>query len=366
MKLPHGWKQYEGVISCPECWKQRFVLKSVALPVASPLNGSWQELNAVLKTMWQQTTSACNWIMTECYARDVRRIDQEKMPPMPRVYFYPELRKLFPALPSNSVSAIDQRMQRKYKGLRYEVNWVSRMTLPTMRYPQPFPVTSGSWKLTHNAQKQIVVSVRIGDQRWDLRLKSGRRYARQNEAALDMIDPGELNIHQNKDGSLMVRMAGWFEKRPPRADAIGTLRISTRKNHLIEAKDSASERTWVKNCDHAARWVAEHKERLRRLTQDRFTWRGMSSADLDKRRHDYDVKYRNRMNTLVLEVASHFASLAECRRIGKVLYDDSERWLEQFPYYELENRLRAVLSERGILFEKIQPDVESNGAHPDS
>ena len=132
---------------CPECWRKTYLLRALIFPVAEPLSGSWQDLDKDLHAMWSQTTAAANWMMTECYARDVRRVPaaEEKMPPMRRVYLYPEARERFPALPPQSVASLEQVVQRRYRAARYDVIWRSAAALPTMRYPQPYPVPVQSW-----------------------------------------------------------------------------------------------------------------------------------------------------------------------------------------------------------------------------
>jgi hypothetical protein len=128
---------------CPECWRKTYLLRALIFPVAEPLSGSWQDLDKDLHAMWSQTTAAANWMMTECYARDVRRVPaaEEKMPPMRRVYLYPEARERFPALPPQSVASLEQVVQRRYRAARYDVIWRSAAALPTMRYP---PAVSGA------------------------------------------------------------------------------------------------------------------------------------------------------------------------------------------------------------------------------
>src|ERR1039458_10128537 len=91
-RTPTGWKKLGDATYCPQCWRKKYILRAITMPVASPLDCSWDELRKVLRTMWAQTTAASNWMMTELYARDVRRGSEEKMPPMARVYLYPETR----------------------------------------------------------------------------------------------------------------------------------------------------------------------------------------------------------------------------------------------------------------------------------
>jgi len=142
------------------------------MPVSSPLDCSWEDLRKALRAIWVQTTAASNWMMTELYARDVRRGSEEKMPPMTRVYLYPEARARFSGLPSQTVASLVNSVQRKYLAVRYPVAWTAAASLPTHRYPTPFPVPSQGWRATIEAD-QAIVRVRIGDARYRLRLKRG-------------------------------------------------------------------------------------------------------------------------------------------------------------------------------------------------
>src|ERR1041384_8275722 len=96
-RLPHSWKRVDANYYCGKCWTQRYVLRAVVTPVASPIGCRWEELRADLKLMWAATTQASNWMITELYVRDIRRSDESKVPPMPHVYLNPEVRTRFPA-----------------------------------------------------------------------------------------------------------------------------------------------------------------------------------------------------------------------------------------------------------------------------
>jgi hypothetical protein len=65
--------------------------------------------------------------------------------------------------------------------VRYRVVWTAAASLPTHRYPTPFPVPNQGWHATIEAD-QAVVGVRIGDARYRLRLKRGPQFRRQMEA----------------------------------------------------------------------------------------------------------------------------------------------------------------------------------------
>jgi hypothetical protein len=84
-RLPRGWKRWRGDLYCDQCRDSMFVLRAVSIPIAEPLDADWKQLRTALKLMWRETTQACNWIVTELFARDVRRKPgDEKMPAMER------------------------------------------------------------------------------------------------------------------------------------------------------------------------------------------------------------------------------------------------------------------------------------------
>ena len=83
--------------------------RSLVLPIAGPVDATWPELRVALREAWGETTRAANWMLTELYARDIRRGAQDKkLGKMPKVYLYPEARKLFPLLASQTLSSLDQ------------------------------------------------------------------------------------------------------------------------------------------------------------------------------------------------------------------------------------------------------------------
>ena len=85
--MPSGWKRRSQDIFCDACWGKRYVLRAITVPVVAPVDMKWEELGGVLRQMWAASTQASNWILTELYARDVRRTGkEEKLPPMPKIY----------------------------------------------------------------------------------------------------------------------------------------------------------------------------------------------------------------------------------------------------------------------------------------
>jgi hypothetical protein len=68
----------------------------------------WADFRDALHNAWAQATAAANWMMTELYPHDIRRHEQESLPRMARVYLYPEARRRFPELASQTVVSLEK------------------------------------------------------------------------------------------------------------------------------------------------------------------------------------------------------------------------------------------------------------------
>jgi hypothetical protein len=288
------------------------------MPVSSPLDCSWEELRKALRTMWAETTAASNWMMTELYARDVRRGSEEKIPPMARVYLYPEARARFPGLPSQTVASLEQSVQRKYRAVRYPVVWTAAASLSTHRYPTPFPVPNQGWSATIEAD-QAIVSVRIGDARYRLRLKRGPQFRRQMEAFRQIAEgnavAGELAIY-DRDG-VMVKMAAWLPRIEDRGVRTDVLIVRTCKDCLLTAVNTKDETLWRYNADHLRRWAGEHRTQLQRWSEDqKYEQRPVPA--FAQRRTAAARKFRDRMNSATHEIAAQLVGYASRRRFAQV------------------------------------------------
>ncbi len=354
-RLPRGWKRSSEKVYCGDCWRKRAILRAVTMPVVEPLSGSWKELRDALAEAWKQTTAASNFILTECYARDVRRQPgEEKMPPMPRVYLYPEIRAKWPELTPQSVASLEQAMQGKYRAKRYEVIWTCASTLPTMRYPQPFPVHNQSWSVYFDDGNRPVISIRIGESRWELRLKGGARYRRQLASVRQMVSGdatrGEAALYKQGD-DIMVKMVAWLPRPTTPKGLDGVLRVRTAENSLLVALDDKGERIWTVNADHIPRWIAEYGRTLQRLREDRKAEQ-RPVPSFERHQDSLVAKQRNRMKSAVQMMAAQLANFARRRRYASVRYDDSAvGYVLSFPYFLLRDRIKTVLDEYGIAFE---------------
>jgi hypothetical protein len=333
---------------------------------------NWAVFREALKNGWTEATAAANWMMTELYARDVRRNGDERMPRMARVYLYPEARLRFPRLASQTVVSIENHVQAAYRSVRYELLWTCIASLPTHRYPLPLPVHNQSWEASM-VEERPVVRVRIGDRWWSLRLKGGPRFKLQTQAYQQIVSGeavrGELALYRKRahNGKLVARpngyqkvkytvickMVAWFPRSQssranPTADC---LKVSTAGNMLLVALNARDERVWRYHGDHLRRWVAEHRNRLGRFADDQKAehWPAPSFAD---RRTTATVKYRNRMSSAIREIAAQLVGYAARRGFFVLEYDDSiTGFSPEFPYAALREQISSKCEAAGLKFD---------------
>ena len=355
-RLPQGWKHLDDAHFCPDCWRQRYVLRAVVFAVAGPLNLSWQDLRTALKTLWAETTRASNWMVKELALADVQRDPSlARIPKMPRTYLYPEARKQFPTLPSQTVAALEQAVTRTYKSKRYQIVWTCKAALPTFRYPQPVPIHNQSWIATLENDTPVV-TVRLGSARSGLRLKGGPRYHRQLCAFRSIVSgeaiKGECSIY-GRGSDIFVKLVAWLPRPSSANKPSGLLRVSSAADALLVAANTKDERLWCHHADQIRRWSAEHRRKLQHWADDsKFEQRPVPS--FAARRQQASLRYHRRMNTAADQAAASLVGYAQRRKFAAIAYDDTERgFCPEFVWFRLEQRIKRLCDERGIEFTTV-------------
>jgi hypothetical protein len=353
-RTPKGWKNQGGQLYCADDWRKKYLLRAITMQVASPGEDtdSWKQFRGDLKDMWVATTQICNWMSTELYAQDVRRNGEDKMPPMTHVYLYPKARLRFPSLPSQTVATLENTVQAKYRAKRYEVIWTCAAALPTYRYPTPFPVPNQGWTASIESDKPIV-RARIGERRWELRLKASARFRRQLNAFRQIASgeaiQGEMVLMESgKD--VACKLVAWFP-RQAQVTRTGTLVARSASENILIALNEKDEKLWIYNGDQLPRWAAEHRDQLQRWSEDQKAEHRPVPPFAERRGHAA-AKYKQRMASACHAIAAMLVGYADRRRFASIRWDDSDQsFAPQFPWF----RLRKLISEKadalGITFE---------------
>lgn len=215
------------------------------------------------------------------------------------------------------------------------------------------------------------ISVALPGGRFLLQLRGGREFARQLRDFRLLADgaavKGELQlIRQRCDASrngvagrdtggqkfasrVMAKMVGWFPRRPA-TDRSGVLFLRTDSECMLLALDDKGNkiRTW--HCDHVKRWVAEHRRRIQRLSDDQKAEQ-RPQASFQSRRESHVVKYRDRIASAIRELAAQVCGVADRMKFASIEYDDKQTgYLERFDWSGLRSRLATKCNEIGIVF----------------
>jgi hypothetical protein len=351
-RIPAAWKRQGEALYCGECWRQSHVLRAVAIPAASPLDCDWDEFGRALREQWALVTQASNWMMTEMYVRDDRARGDGRLKPMPKMYLYPETRRLFPALPAQTCAALEQAIRAKYRAKRYEVVWTCKSSLPTFRYPTPLPVPNQGWTVALE-DGHAIVSARIGDRRLRVRLRSGHQFRRQMAAVRQIVageaERGQLDFYRQGD-AVMCKMVAWLPRAARDTAADGTLVVRTDADALLVAFNAKDEKLWTYHGDQARRWAQEHAKRNQRLADDSKA-EHRPTPPFAAQRAAAAAKYRNRMASLTHQASMMIAGYARRRHFKAVQYEDGDHtFLPEFPWFELRAKIADKLDAAGIEF----------------
>lgn len=385
--LPRGWHRHREETWCATCWKSNFMLRAVTVPLAGAVEGTqderrewWLRLWKLLHARWRDTTRTSNWAIGRLVAAEPARLaDQARMPKLPRVYLYPEARALSPELAPQSVCALLQAVERRYRARRFWSYWRCEERPPTFRYPAPLPIHNQSWSVEILEDGRAVVTARLGpgpEGKWRFRLRGGAGFRRQLRAARLIASGeaarGELALYavpaqaadhrpavdlsrpgggRSRTGRIMVKLCAWLPKRPGPRELSGTLWISTAGEALLAYRVEDGETHWLR-CDHVRRWAAEHRRMLSRTSDDlkrENRWpaevrrRALEARQLRVQKHGY------RMDSHTHEVSAMLAGFARRRRVARVIYQDTDRsYVAEYPWHQLWEQLAYKLKETGI------------------
>jgi hypothetical protein len=334
-----------------------FTIRCITIPVAAPVEGTWQDLWADLHKCWADTTAMSNWMMTELAKADhCRKPGETKLPKMEPTYFYPHASKLFPNLDTRTCTSIERTVKAKYRKMRYDVIWRHAASLPTFRYPVPYPMHNQSWKAFFDDSGCPVVDLPLGRKnRWQLRLKRGHEFARQlamfRMLVSDDLKKCEAKIYQQGD-HLMVGLVAWFP-RPVAKERTHTMLVRTDPAALWVA-EVMGQRTRVWNRDDLVRLQEAHRVYLQRIAEDSKWERRLPPEQLrhiEQARTVRVAKHKRRLDTACHQLSAELAGLADRLGVAEVIYDDQEKgYLPKFPWFKLKTLLGYKLDGRNIVF----------------
>jgi hypothetical protein len=374
---PKGWKDIGGPV-CDGCKKSRYVVRSVELPVAEPLDESWEETDARLAHSWEQSTAWANWASRTLTALDaVRRPGMTKLPPAPKVYLYGLAAKAGMAFGNaSSRQSTFRSVEMRYRKRRFAVIWRREESPPGHRYPYPYPIHQKDWGFAVDADGRPVVTVPLAGRRVRLRLGGGpgfgRQYAALRQLAAGLASHGEAAVFRRKanrsdhrsgtegrapGGGRRTAYSVWVKMvlrlpKPLARERTGSLPVRTDAAALWVAGPEGSHlRVW--NADHVRRWLAESRVYRQRMAEDLKLEKRWPRAVRQRMTEALGLRcarQRRRLASFCHEHTASLAKFADRQGAAEVAYLDADHtyYGDQFPWYALRELLRQKLDALGI------------------
>lgn len=365
--LPRGWKRNGKQVICAACWSDRYMLRAITIPVAGPESPEeWPKLRTALAGAWGDTTRLANWLMTEQIKADrVRKPEDTKLWPAPNPYLYPHARLVCPNLSPAAVVAICNLVQRKYNTARLDVIWRGAASLPSFRYPMPYPVPAQAWSASYLHENVPAISVTLQGERFCLRLRGGHEFRPQLAAFAQLINetavPCELALYRVTSHSsnhrpeefrsrIMAKLVMWLPK-PAVRERSGQMLLSRGADCLVIAKVTG--RTdWRLNADFVQTWIVGHAARLQRISEDtkyEKRWPKEKRENINNYRAEICIKQNHRLDNFIHTAAGMLVNVAQRANLAEVVYDETATsYLPKFPWFSLAEKLRYKLAEQGI------------------
>jgi len=285
---------------------------------------------------------------------------------------YHTIGALFPTLKGTTASIVDRKTKELYNAKRFDI-YRGVTSLPTYR-EQPFPLSSQSCSLDKMADGRVAISFKLGERRWTLPLGNRAHFARQLSAMDKIIDGSALQVESRigeakcgsthrpsgtgrdgggqKNGTRVVAtIVCWLPKRDNAFVLSGTLLVRTGPTSFLRARmmGRTSNERWSHE-DHVRKWVAAHRRRLQRMSDDQKVERrvGIEPSLASARERICDRQFR-RIDSFIHQKSTQVAELALRLRASEVVYDDNDgSWVSSFPWFKFWSTLEYKLSERGI------------------
>lgn len=352
------------------------VVRAFELPMQSV---DRPEVWPLLRECWHHSASLANWCVSQLLRNDVVRTpDLEKLPKMPKIDLYnlAFVRKQYAGHEffvgaKGSATSIIQPLQAKYIAERLNVIWHRKQAHCTYRSPHPWPVRADMWReASFDDEKRPFVRVALPGGQATIRLRGGPEFARQMAIFRQIVDGGlprlELVIREHRQfgksrrptepgGSrVMVKIVARLPVRETKGEKVLTLFCDKEAFWVASLSGRRDDRQWTANYDHVRRlfgWLAAHESRRQRLAQDS---KAESRCASDKRRQwqrSLDAaceKQHRRLSSWLHEIAAHVVGFCSRQKVREVVYDDSQRFSDAFPWHRLNAMLADKLKAEGI------------------
>lgn len=342
--------------------------KCIKLRIIRPdAETTWDDLGQVLRDTLYAACQAANYVIRECYFRAVARSTE-------KLYCYPVLTAEHPEVAPHVLNATERMAKKKWQQHGRDV-LASKIALPTFKLGMPAHLHNRNYHLIRRGSEYLVDaqlrSSKCEQTRYRFFVAAGDKSTR---AILDRILSGEYK--QGEAQIMQDRKRKWYIVIP----------------YIFEPADFGVDKTlimgvdlgitkaayWAFGLSHKRGWIdgseiAEFRRRVRARriaiqNQGGYCGQGRVGHGTARRLQPIDIladKEANFRNTCNQRYAAKI--VAEALRMGCGIIQledlsgiaDHSKFLQNWPYYDLQTKIQNKAAEYGIDVVKVKPDYTS-------
>lgn len=357
------------------------VTRAITIPILKPADDgvTWDQLRDMLNLSWRRATSLSNAMMAQLHERHQANrkptdtIDNKppRKPKMSEDGLYRLGTTLAPDMPTGTVSSLNQMVRKRYRGRvsvlkpggkkRVQMSadfaaMTGQMSLPSFRYPTPYPCRSQDWKPSLGFGGELIASITLAPKtRVKIMLRSAGGH-RRAAAEYRKIAAGELKY---REASLVLSrgvpaLKVVYDRPAVNRERDGVLAVRTCSDSLLVAVLN-DERVWWYHGDNLKRLVAAYTERMQRMSDDTKHERRTRRNNLHRRRTAWVEKHARRMDTTLHQITASLVGFADRRGVATIEYDDQDKsYIDSLPWAAIKKMIEWKAADKGVAFREVK------------
>jgi hypothetical protein len=142
----------------------------------------------------------------------------------------------------------------------------------------------------------------------------------------------------------------------------GTLEVGTARNALLVATAPGAERPWLYHADQVRRRIASYERRRQNVADDmkaEVRTPRRRRQRIVGRMQDMAAPHHRYLDSEIARAAAMLVGFAVRRRLSALVYDDNERrYVNPFPWHELERRIKQACDREGVEYRHAEGSEE--------
>lgn len=244
-----------------------------------------------------------------------------------------------------------------------------RSSLPTQR-SVPFLILKNESKIWFEDNKLFIELKLISNgqtKKHKVELKSGSNFAIQintlkkiwqnKEEYEDKLDTiGDHKVWIDKNGKVIFGLSIKIDTSTPKNKS-GVLKVFSSRNSLLTCTIDKTNIPFTFNCDHLKRWQNTRKRYQKRLAQDKKFGK-YNRKYIEEKQRKLGIQYKNRLRDFCHKVSKEIIEKAKRLNVEKIELDTTiKSYIEQFTWFDLEQKIKYKCDDANIGFEKVTRDV---------